>query len=273
MRAVLILALAGQAAAQAVFIEVNGKVEILPPGAAEWTAAAAGTTVETRTVISTGFKSSALIQTGSSRILLRPATRLTLEEIAALEEGEEIGLFLRTGRIRADVLPPQGRKTEFTVRSPMAVASVRGTSFEFDTVNLRVDSGLVRYSYINGLTVYAAGREASRAEDKVRRVIPPQELLAASRIPRIPADTGIEELPAAPRYPLGRSPSIGGGGPSGGGNPLPGGDPPANGGDPPAGSDPPPVITPPPSTPPSTPPPPPPSGPGTITLQPPVWIP
>jgi ferric-dicitrate binding protein FerR (iron transport regulator) len=201
--AVLVFALAGQAAAQAVFVEAHGKVEVLSPGASEWTAAAAGMAVEVETLISVGFRSGALIQTGTSRIQLRPLTRLSLEEIVLLEGSENIGLSLRAGRIRADVSPPQGITTEFTVRSPVTVASVRGTSFEFDTVNLTVDNGLVRYSHINGLTVYVAGREESYAEDEVRRVVPPQELLEASRIPQIPLYTGIKEMPAAPRYPGG----------------------------------------------------------------------
>jgi hypothetical protein len=199
----------GQAPAQAVFMEIQGKVEILPSGAAEWTAAATGMTIEKGSVISTGFKSSALIQTVSSRILLRPVTRLTLEEIIGLEGNEAISLALRSGRIRADVLPLQSGKTEFTVRSPMTVASVRGTSFEFDTVNLLVDDGLVRYSYVNGLTVYVAEGEASYAEEKARRVVPPQELAAGSRIPQIPLYTGVEEIPGAPRYPAGVSPPKG----------------------------------------------------------------
>jgi hypothetical protein len=199
--AVLLFILAGQAAAQdvvldtlqAVLAEVRGKVEVLPPGAAEWIPAEAGMVLEADSVVSTAYRSSAVIQTGSSRILLQPQSRLTLEEIVALEEGrgESLRLFLRAGRVRADILPPVGGgSTEFTVRSPMAVASVRGTSFEFDTVNLLVDRGLIRYSYINGITVYVAGLEKSYADDQARRVASAQELAAGSRIPQIPLYTG-----------------------------------------------------------------------------------
>ncbi|MDR0451221.1 MAG: FecR family protein [Treponema sp.] len=204
--AVLLLAPASRAAAQAVFTEVQGKVEVLPSGASGWTSAVAGMAIEKDTVISVSFKSSALIQTLSSRILLRPLTRLSLEEIIVLEGSERIGLSLRAGRIRAEVSPPAGAKTEFTVSSPMTVASVRGTSFEFDTVNLLVDKGLIRYSYIKGLTVYVAEREASYAEEEADRVVPPQELATASRIPQIPLYTGLEEIPAAPRYPAAPGP-------------------------------------------------------------------
>jgi len=196
--AVLLFTLAGEIFAQAVFVEVQGTVEMRHAGASGWTAAAAGMTIAPDTAISTGFQSRAIIQTGSSRILLRPVTRLTLEEIIAREGIEEIRLTMRAGRIRADVSPPQSGKTDFTVRSPIAVASVRGTSFDFDTVNLSVDNGLVRYSYINGITVYVAGQEESYAEDQARRVVPPQELAATSRIPQIPLYTGVKEAATAP---------------------------------------------------------------------------
>jgi hypothetical protein len=226
MAAMMFFALAGRAAAQAVVVEVRGAVEILFSGAPGWKAAEEGMGIEADTVISTGFRSTALIQTGSSRILLRPVTRLTLEELILRGGTEVIGLSLRAGRIRVDVSAPRESATEFSVRSPMAVASVRGTSFEFDTVNVSVDRGLVRYAYINGLAVYVAGREASYAEDPARRVVPPQELAAADRVPRIPLYTGLEEPPAAPRYP--------GAGLPGAGAPPPG--PPDSGGDPPGGA-------------------------------------
>jgi hypothetical protein len=196
--ALLLLSL--RAEAQAVFIEVHGKVEIRSPGASGWTAAAEGMNIDRETVISTGFKSGAVIQVLSSRILLRPLTHLSLESIIAGEGSEEIELSLRAGRIRTEAPPPAGRPLVFTVRSPMVVASVRGTSFEFDTVNLLVDKGLVRYSYINGFTVYVAEGEGSYAEDEARRVVPPQELAAAGRIPKIPLYTGVEDPPADPRY-------------------------------------------------------------------------
>jgi hypothetical protein len=38
----------------------------------------------------------------------------------------------------------------FTIRSPIATASVRGTVFDFDTVNLNVQEGLVNFSAPSG---------------------------------------------------------------------------------------------------------------------------
>jgi hypothetical protein len=201
--AFLLFTLAGGVFAQASFVEVYGTVEVKPAGVTAWKAAAVGMAVAPDTAISTSFRSTAILQVGSSRILLRPLTRLTLKEIAAKQgtETEDIQFYLQSGRIRGEVSPPRGGKTEFTVRSPSAVASARGTSFEFDTINLSVDNGLVLYSYVNGLSVYVAGQEASYVEDQSRRVVPPQELARESRIPQIPQyHTGVEETPDAPRY-------------------------------------------------------------------------
>jgi len=50
---------------------------------------------------------------------------------------------LQSGRVRVDVNPPAGTKASLSISSPTATASVRGTSFEFDTRNLRVNSGTV----------------------------------------------------------------------------------------------------------------------------------
>jgi hypothetical protein len=63
--------------------QITGTVEIKAPRAAEWEAAAAGQALDKASLISTGFNSTALIGIGNSAVLVRPLTRLSLEEIAA----------------------------------------------------------------------------------------------------------------------------------------------------------------------------------------------
>jgi ferric-dicitrate binding protein FerR (iron transport regulator) len=194
-----VLAAAQSAAA---IVECEGKVEVRPEGEPAWQAAAPGMNIALNTAISTGVKSSAVVQIGSSRVLVRPLTRLTLEEIAAAAGQEEVSLYLRAGRIRAEVEPPRGGQTNFTVRSPVSTVAVRGTSFEFDTINLVVDEGRIRYSYRNGLAVYVAEKEYSFAEERLRRVTPPQEIFAVSRVPRLPEYAGVDEGAVIPRFPF-----------------------------------------------------------------------
>jgi hypothetical protein len=123
--------------------EMTGTVELKLPDAADWIPAKTGDAVSAKTLISTGFKSFAVLAISESVITVRPLTRLSLEELTALDTTEQVSLSLRAGRIRAEVTPPAGGKTDFTVRGPTVTASVRGTAFDFDTVNLRVSEGTV----------------------------------------------------------------------------------------------------------------------------------
>jgi hypothetical protein len=122
-----------------------GTVELKPDGLADWIPAKTGDTIAVSTVISTGFKSTALISIGNSSLLVRPLTRLSLEELLSQDGTEMVRLGLRIGRLRVEVSPPIGSKADFTIRTPIATASVRGTAFDIDTLNLRVSEGTVRY--------------------------------------------------------------------------------------------------------------------------------
>jgi len=123
--------------------ELMGDVEIKRAGSSNYVRASAGDIIALNTLVSTGFRSSAVIEIGSSVITVRPLTRLSLAEIQKVENSENVHMELQSGRVRVDVKPPSGTRTTFNVQSPSATASVRGTSFEFDTVNLTVDEGRV----------------------------------------------------------------------------------------------------------------------------------
>jgi hypothetical protein len=155
------------------FIEVQGTVEIQNAGSAGWKAAAPGDSIEKNTVISTGFKSTALVALGDSRISIRPLTRLTLEELVQRNGAEEVNLSLRTGRIRAEVTPPAGLRSDFTVRSPAATASVRGTVFTFDTIHLRVDNGRVLLEGADRQMMYVDSGQRSYVDESAQRVVAP----------------------------------------------------------------------------------------------------
>jgi len=148
-RAIFVLLLAGITmfgfAQTAVIKELTGTVELKLSGASDFIPASAGEEVAQNTIISTGFKSTAIVQTGSAVITVRPLTRLTLTEIEASQNAENLNLSLQAGRVRIDVNPPAGSKASLNIASPTATASVRGTSFEFDTRNLRVHSGTVTF--------------------------------------------------------------------------------------------------------------------------------
>jgi hypothetical protein len=168
------------------FLEITGTVEIQEPGSAAWTPAAAGMSIGKGTVISTGFKSTALISLENSSLTIRPLTRLTLEEIVQRGNNEEISLYLRSGRVRAEVTPPAGGNTDFRIRSPTATASVRGTAFEYEPPYLTVEDGQVQYTSESGETANVNQGEKSYIDEKENRVVPPFETATALITPILP---------------------------------------------------------------------------------------
>ena len=190
---VIFLILAGVCAfAQSgVIRELSGTVELKAQGASAYTAAKAGDEVKQDTIISTGFKSTALVALGSTMITVRPLTRLTMKEIQATSGTETINVNLQAGRVRVDVNPPAGTRASVAVASPMATASVRGTSFEFDTRNLKVNHGKVSYNGKDGkLKQVDAGSTTRLDEDD--NALDPIDITIAELLPQTPSGTGTQ---------------------------------------------------------------------------------
>ena len=141
--------------------ELSGEVELRHVGSAEFVPAELGSAVALDTVVSTGFRSSAIIEIGSATLTVRPLTRLSLTEIRDAAGAENTSVNLQAGRIRVDVRPPAGTTANFTVTSPSSTASVRGTSFEVDARSIRVLEGAVNFRGVSGVPVMVhAGGES-----------------------------------------------------------------------------------------------------------------
>lgn len=154
---ILILCIAGisslsAAVLTATITEVAGKVECKLPGK-EWQSAKTGDVLPAGSLISTGFKSTAILKTEAATLTVKPVTRLSLEELVKSEGTTKTQMFLMTGRVRAEVTPKDGEKAEFKIKSPTATASVRGTGFEFDGQNLFVDHGTVQLEAESGIGI------------------------------------------------------------------------------------------------------------------------
>ena len=128
-------------AQNAVLARIAGQVKI-SADSRTWTVARQGDRVTPGTIISTGFKSTALVKTEDAQIEVAQLTRLTLEELTKRGNTVQTTLFLNGGRINTEVSRENVRQ-DFTVRSPIATASVRGTGFSFDGRNLEVKHGSV----------------------------------------------------------------------------------------------------------------------------------
>jgi hypothetical protein len=175
--------------------ELTGEVEIKPSGASSFTAAKAGDTVARDTIVSTGFRSTAVITIGSSTITVRPLTRLSLAEIQSASEAENVNVNLQTGRVRVDVRPPAGTRADFTVQSTTASASVRGTSFEFDTLNLSVNEGTVSFSSVSGTPAVMVQAGGSSFIGTNGNAVSPAELSDAALLPSAPVGTDLADSP------------------------------------------------------------------------------
>ena len=201
--------------------ELSGTVELKTDGATNYVPAKAGDTIAQNTIIYTALKSMALVEVGSTVIVVRPMTRLTLTEISASHEAETLHMNLQAGRVRVDVNPPTGTKTTMDVKSPMAVASVRGTSFYFDTRNLYVDHGTVFFKGNKGYTVQVSegsvsGVAAGNGKASAPQVVTTSSSVSAPQIITESPGSGLE-----PPSPVGKDPSSAAGNTGGAGTILP----------------------------------------------------
>jgi len=168
--------------------EMTGTVELKAPGSADWIPAKAGDRIEKATVISTSFKSMATLDLGSSILTVRPLTRLTLNELINQDGTETINVAMATGRIRADVKPPAGSRADFTINTPVATASVRGTVFDIDRANIRVVEGMVLYAPAAGkgkIVRVGAGQKSQIDEDTGNVQNPLKSAETERRIPAL----------------------------------------------------------------------------------------
>ena len=182
----ILIAVSGVFAQQAVITELSGMVEVKRAGSAVWENAVRGQTLTMDSMISTGFKSTALFKAGSLVITVRPLTRLTLTEIAAAAGTETVNVNLQAGRVKVEVDPPQGTRANVTVRGPMATASVRGTVFEVDTFSLWVSEGTVEYAGRAGAPVLIDAGGVSFVNESTGRAALPEGALKTSFRPEMP---------------------------------------------------------------------------------------
>ncbi|MDR2575353.1 MAG: FecR domain-containing protein [Treponema sp.] len=186
----LTLPVLGVFAQSGIMKELSGTVELKFPNAQDFIPAKTGDRISQDTVISTGFKSSALVEVGNAIITVRPLTLLTLKEIGSDSRGENLSMSLRSGRVRVELTPPAGTKASMSVSSPAATASVRGTIFEFDTRNIYVERGAVAFkgSY-GGLTRVNAGFRGQL--DNSGKVYNPVDTMNSGLLPRVPVGSDL----------------------------------------------------------------------------------
>lgn len=157
-------------ALEAKFVSIEGKVEILEDGM--WIPVEEGDIIQERgAVISTGFKSNAVVSVKGTNFTLGPLTRITIENMVAMENKDSTQIYIDSGSLKANVSSSDGRKVGFKVRSAVATASVRGTEFKVTSSGrLSVTQGLVSFGGPE-----ASSAEVAKSEDNSTDVAPSEE--------------------------------------------------------------------------------------------------
>ena len=142
-------AAAALTAQQAFIRDFTGKVEIQEPGGA-WTAAYIDMPVSLGAAISTGFRSTAVIELRDARLQVAQLTRMEIEDIAAEQGTVTTSVYLKVGKIQAQVKTGENLTHDFKLRSPVSTAAVRGTSFAYDGDTCTVIEGVVTFFNLLG---------------------------------------------------------------------------------------------------------------------------
>lgn len=142
---------------------VSGKVEY-QDGKGSWKPLKTGDTINSGYVISTGFKSETTIKLGESILTVKPLTRMTLSQLVEREDTVDTELYLEVGNVRAEVKSLNNKKNGFTVKSPIATASVRGTVFEMGDRLIVREGAVVCVNAAGQKRLGQAGAEMSLTE-------------------------------------------------------------------------------------------------------------
>ncbi|MCR4630735.1 MAG: FecR family protein [Treponema sp.] len=132
---------------------IRGKVEVCRNDV--WVPLKIGDKIYERETISTGFQSEAKIRYNDSIMALGALTRITLDTLSEKQDKDNVALYLNTGAVRSKVNHTENKRISYTVKSPVAVASVRGTEF------LITSGGQVSCS--DGAVAVYANKEPKRA--------------------------------------------------------------------------------------------------------------
>ena len=152
-------------AASAKVTYVKGKVEVSRGNS--WVALKVGDVVNEAETISTGFQSEARLNYNGSVMAVPALSRITLEALQTSGNKETVSIKVDTGAVRSKVTHTEGKRIEYTARTPVGVASVRGTDFiVFSNGTAKVYSGAIAYYKPGDFVMPVSGDSDSETEDE-----------------------------------------------------------------------------------------------------------
>jgi hypothetical protein len=124
---------------------VTGLVKIkADENAANWTVAKAGQKLALGNLVFTGLDSTAIIQTVNAKIEVKALSQASVKSLVETKDNIVTDVYVKYGKIKANVDKNKEVKTLFKVRSANSTASVRGTIFTFGESTLFVEDGTVQ---------------------------------------------------------------------------------------------------------------------------------
>ncbi|QOJ15730.1 MAG: hypothetical protein HRU75_14245 [Planctomycetia bacterium] len=138
-------------------LEVKGDVQHAPIGSSEWKPCKADEEYPEQTKIRTGVRSAIKLQLGSDEpytaVLIESVGLVALAELARTPESKRVRIGVGYGKIRAGVAEG-GLQSDFTVDSPVATLSKRGTwnfGLSFDRGTERFEVFLAEHGLVEAL--------------------------------------------------------------------------------------------------------------------------
>lgn len=106
---------------------VKGKVEVNRKGS--WVAVKVGDLIAESETISTGYQSEARLNLNGSVLAVAALTRVKVETLKTSDSKDTVSVYVDTGATRSKVTHTNNKKVDYTTRTAVAVASVRGTLY------------------------------------------------------------------------------------------------------------------------------------------------
>lgn len=147
-------------------VSISGKVEVLNGNL--WETLSVGDNIKSGDTIQTGFRSSAVLKIKDSTVNVEALTRMTVEQLSENSEKDNVRVFVKTGGVKSDVQKSNGKKVGFTVRTPVATASVRGTEFSVENTfsSTRVNTTRGKVAVWNGKNSENISSDKNSANDE-----------------------------------------------------------------------------------------------------------
>ncbi len=189
----------GQATSETITMntsEVSGEVEYKPKGSDTWQPLTPSTVLQEGATIATGFGSEGRFRIGQSEFSIGQLSEVRVDEYFREPNLEKTILYLRIGSVRARENHTPAVRSDFSVQTPTANSSPRGTEFvvrvaEDGSTTTYVVDGTVVFQDSNGDSVdVGAGEKASAAVGGGITGPEPFTLSEAAGFPTLPGSGG-----------------------------------------------------------------------------------